>query len=162
MEKFLAEEKILDVEAGLDLNTAAFAGKRIAMKDAHRLAIVIALSGGAAANIALTLLQHNAKTLGVSKELKIKNNVYYKLETETSFSVLEASVEAPLTEADLSAKFNGAKGLIVIEVLPEDLDVDNSFGYVSVNAEDSAVATPATVMYVGVSKYLPAYVKSMI
>lgn len=155
MEGFLAEHKNLKVEAPLDLNTAGLSGSRVAFKDAHRVAIVLNFGTSVGATVSVALKQHNAATAGVTKALAIDNIYFKKIGAATVFTKVqpEAKADTYSFDADLAS----AAGIVVLEVLAEDLDVNGGFNHISVDVADSAVAKLAAVTYVIDPKFKPAY-----
>ena len=156
MEAFLGESHFVDVQTGLDLNDA-FVGKRIDMQKVERLAIVIAVNAGIAANIVLSLTQHQTAAGGTGKALPYVGMFFYRVSTDEGFTKVEVDAANPLAEIDLSTIFATKSGVVILEVMQEFLDVDNNFRFVNVASEDATVASPASVTYIGQAKHLPAY-----
>lgn len=156
MEHFLLEKKVVkQVVAPVDLNTAAVTGNRVDLKDAKRATFILSMGASTGATVEVTLKQHNAATAGTSKVLEVDNKWYKKVGAATSFTKVEPSVAASLF--DLSADFAAAAGIVVIEVLPEDLDVNGDFSHVSVDIADSGAAKLASCICVVESKIAPAH-----
>jgi len=157
MEKFLLEEKSLkQAFLPVDLNTAAVVGGRISLKDAHRVSIVLCMGDSTGATVEVTLKQHDAASGGNSKNLEVANKYYKKAGAATSFSKVEPEVAAAVY--NLSSDFAAQEGIVVFEVLPEDLDVSNDFSHLSVNIADSGAAKIASCLYVVHAKNKPAHV----
>ena len=154
MEKFLCEDKGLkQAFLPVDLNAAAVVGARV-LADA-RVAIVVSMGDSTAATVAFTLKQHNAASGGTSKVLEIANKYYVKAGTANVFTKIEPEVAASVF--DLSSTFAGEEGIVVFEVLPEDLDVNNGFSHVSIEIADSGAAKIAHGLYIVDSKFKPAH-----
>jgi hypothetical protein len=154
MEKFLLEDKgIKQAFLPVDLNTAAVVGERVKAED--RVAIVLAMGDSVGATVQITLKQHNAASGGTSKALSIANKYYVKAGTAKAFTKVEPEVAADAY--DLSATFAAQEGIVVLEVLPEDLDVNNGFSHVSVEIADSGAAKLASGLYIVESKFKPAH-----
>lgn len=156
MEKFLLEEKsIKQAFAPVDLNTAAVVGERVKMEPGHRVSIVVAMGASTGATVAFTLKQHDAAVSGNSKNLEISNKYYKKAGAALSFEKIEPEVAAAVY--DLSTDFAAAGGIVVFEVLQEDLDVNADFSHISVEIADSGAAKLASGLYVVHSKSMPAH-----
>lgn len=126
------------VAAPADANGAAIVGARIKMSKGFKLAIVVAMGDSAAAVANFSLLQHDAASAGNSKALEITNHYYTKVAGAASFTKNVVAVAA--SAYDLSAVFAANEGIVVFEVLAEDLDVNEDFAYVSLNIADSTAA----------------------
>lgn len=157
MNKFLMESKnIKDVTGLVNMNTAAIAGSRVAMAKADRISFVFNLGASAGSTVILRLKQHNAATAGVSKILEIANPYYKKVAAATVFTKVQPVVATSVY--DLSADFAAALGLVVLEVLGDQLDTDNGFAWVSVDADISVTAKQISGLAVlGDCRFLPAY-----
>jgi hypothetical protein len=154
MEKFLLEDKgIKQAFLPVDLNTAAVAGERVKAED--RVSIVVAMGDSTGATVQISLKQHNAASGGDSKALSIANKYYKKAGAAKSFSKVEPEVAADAY--DLSADFAAEEGVVVFEVLPEDLDVNGGFSHVSVEIADSGAAKLASGLYIVDCKFKPAH-----
>lgn len=141
--------------APVDLNTAAITGARIGMKAGDRLAVVISLGASLASTVQVTLKQHNAATAGVTKDLVVANKYYHKAGAATVFTQVVPTVAAALV--DVSTIFSTEGGLLVLEVLAEDLDVNGNFSHVSIDVADAGAAKIAAAVYVIESDFKPAY-----
>lgn len=156
MEQFLAEYVGLKAEAPVDMNTAAITGARTKIAKGDRLAFVVNMGGSTAALVQMTLRQHNAASSGTSKDLSVANPYYKKVGAATSFTKVEPTSAAALY--DLSSDFAGAAGMVVLEVLAEDLDINNGYAWVSLDMADSTAAKLVSVVHVlGKVKEKPAY-----
>jgi len=152
----LEENNVKQAFAPVDMNTAAITGARISLAKGNRVAIVIHMGTSTAAVAQFTLRQHNAASSGTSKDLSVANAYFVKAGSATSFTKVAPTVAAALY--DLSTDFAANGGVVVFEVLAEDLDVNGNFTHVSVDVADSTAAKLAGAVYVlrGCEK-LPAY-----
>jgi hypothetical protein len=158
MEAFLMEKANVKQIAGpVDLNTAAVTGARIDMKNYKRVAFVVTLGDSTSATlVAFTTRQHNAASAGTSKDLVHANPYYYKAGAATVFTKVEPSSAAALVT--LTTAFADEPGVVVIEVLAEDLDRANDFAWVSLDIGDSGAAKIGAVVAVGLEPVnKPAY-----
>jgi len=159
MNKYFAESNGLKVAiAPVDMNTAAITGARIKMDKGHRVAVVIQMGSSTAAVTEFTLRQHNAASSGTSKDLVVDNAYYYKAGAATSFTKVEPSVAAALVDA--SAVFAADAGILVLEVLADQLDTNNGFAWFSVDVADSTAAKLIAAQFVVCEPaYQPAYLE---
>lgn len=147
MEAFLAEKvNLKTLTLAVDGNTAAITGGRVSMKGCKRVSLVVQMADSTSALVQFSLKQSNAATSGTTKALSIANAYYYKADTATFFTKVEPG---SATDAyDLSTQFANAEGIVVFEVLAEDLDVNNDFAWVSVDIADTTAAKLLTVLAV--------------
>jgi hypothetical protein len=129
-----------------DLATAT-TGNRLKMDTSERVCLLIAIAAGTAGVITPQLKQHNAATGGTSKVLDITNAYYHKVGAATSFTKVDVNGVA-YNSLVLGATVGAAESLIAIEVLPEDLDTNNGFAYISVDFPVAGVARLATTLLV--------------
>jgi len=141
--------------APVDLNTAAITGARIGMKNGDRLAIVLSFGASVAATVQVTLRQHDAAVGGTSKDLVVANKYYHKAGAAEVFTQVEPTVAAALVDA--SAIFAADAGILVLEVLAEDLDVNGEFSHVSIDVADSGAAKVGAALYIVNADFKPAY-----
>ena len=107
--------------------TAGVESARIDMGKGDRLAFLVRVES-AATDLDVTFRQHDAASGGNSKDLETKRIYGVKLDAANVFTKKEqASLSANIVDSD----FNGSAGLLVVEVLGEDLDRDNDFNHVS-------------------------------
>jgi hypothetical protein len=126
MEAYKIEKCGLKVGVSGDL-TAGVESARIDMSKGDRLSFLVRVES-AATDLSVTLRQHDAATAGNSKDLQTKRLYGVKADADSIVTKKEqASLSANIVEADL----NGSAGLLVVEVLGEDLDRDADFRYVS-------------------------------
>lgn len=146
MEAFLMEKANIKVIADpVDFNTAAVTGARVAMKGSERIAFVCIVNSGTSVTAReFALKQHNAASSGTTKALEVTNAYYHKVGAATSFT--KVIPDAAEDTYDLLALIGDSKAVVVFEVLAEDLDVENNFNYVSINAADSGAASIGTIL----------------
>jgi len=132
-----------------DLNTAAVTGARINMAKGLKLAVVLSFGDSIAAVVTPSFQQHDAATGGISKALNIQANYYTKIEGETVFTkVAIRPDDSGLSDSvALASRFANAGGIAVFEFLPEMLDADGGFEYLSVNVADSTAAKIMSGVY---------------
>lgn len=155
MEKFLAEGKLIKADYPVDLNTAGLSGVRVDVTKCRRLAFVVVLGGSTGSTVSFTLKQHTAASGGTTADLSVDNRYFKKVGAATVFTEVEPTVEA--AAYDLSADFAAAQGIVVFEILPENMDVNNGFKYASIEVADSGTAKLASILYVGNPKSEAAY-----
>lgn len=136
-ENNLKLSNIADANAGLT-------GARIKMDALERLVILIAIQAGTAGVVTPTFQQHNAASAGTSKALTLKNDYCTKVNAETVFTKVDGS--AGYSSVVLGATVGANTALLAFEVLPEELDVNNGFGYVSVNLPAVGQARVASIL----------------
>lgn len=144
--EFLFESKVIKAHDPVDLNTAAITGNRIKADGCERIIVLCQMGTSTAATVQLTLKQHNAASAGTSKVLAVSNAYYTKAAAATVFTKTELASAQSLF--DVSSIFAADAGYLVIEVLPEDLDVNNGFAWFSVDIADSTAAKIAATSYI--------------
>jgi len=155
MEQFLAEEKGIKVSAPYDMDTVT-TNARISLAEGDRVAIVLNVGDSAASVADFTINQHDAATAGNTKVLATLNPYYKKVGAATKFTKVAPTVATSnyVLTADLATE----PGVIVFEVLSEDLDNENGYGYISIAAADATVAKLLGITYVvGNMRSKPAY-----
>ena len=131
-----------------DLNGSALAGARIKLDKGQGCAVVCHFGTGAGATVSVSLDQHDAATAGSTASLNISRNYYVKSGADTSFTKTEIRSDESLSDtADISASVGAAEGIAIFDVRPEDLDVNNSYAFASVNIADSTTAKITSVEY---------------
>ena len=156
MEALLLDKCAVKAEVPVDMNTAAFVGARVAMKDAIKLAIIVNMGDSVGAVVDFTLKQHNASVGGTSKALSIMNPYFKKAGAATAFTKVVPTVAA--SNYVLSADFAAEEGVVIFEICPEDLDVEGNFTHVSIEAADSTAAKLMSVVHVAHKvKVMPAH-----
>ena len=147
MEAFLLEKQNMKlVTLPVDGNTAAITGARVAFNGCARISFVVQMGDSTAATTAFTLRQHDAASAGTSKDLSVANLYYHKKAALTTFTKVEPTVAA--ATYDLSTIFAADEGVVVFEVLAEDLDVNGGFAWVSLDIADMAAAKLVSVLAV--------------
>lgn len=160
MEAFLLEK--LNAAIGLvpvDLNTGANTGLRISMKGVKRITFVVAMGASTAAVTDFTLQQHNAASAGTTKVVATTNPYYHKTSAATVFTKV---VPGSAVSNIVPTAFASLGGLIVFELLAEDLDVENDFAWCSLDIADSTAAKLGTI--VAIAHYVdkkPAYASAL-
>ena len=157
MNAFLLEKSNLKLAADpVDANAAAITGARIGLQKADRVSVVLQMGDSTSAVVQLSLQQHSAASGGTTKALSIANPYYYKAGAATSFTkVVPGSAAASY---DVSTQFADEPGILVLEVLGEDLDVDGGFGWISANLADSTAAKIVSICYVqSALRFAPGY-----
>jgi hypothetical protein len=140
----------------VDANTAAITGARVKLSSADRLAIAVHMGDSTSAVVTLTLRQHNAASAGTSKDLSVSNPYYHKVAAATSFTKVEPAAAA--AAYDLAALLANDPGIVVFEVLSEQLDVNNGYYWASIDMADSTAAKLVSAVYIlGNSRQMPAY-----
>ncbi|MEV0015440.1 hypothetical protein [Streptomyces tendae] len=139
--------RLVDVCVGaapVDLSTAAVTGKRVRLRDAGGLTIVVFKGAGTAGDDpTLTLKQHTANTGGTTSNLAVIDHYYVK--DATALAGTEQWTRVAQTAAATIADPGGAgtsaehQQIIVIEVEAEQL----SDGYTHVSLDVADVGTNA-------------------
>lgn len=138
-ENFLME--MVNLKQGflpVDLNAGANTGFRIPLKDCKRVAFVVQMGDSTSAAVVANFLQMDAASAGNSKALSISNPYYHKIGSATVFTKVTPGAAA--SSFDVSTIFAGDEGIVVFEVLAEDLDVEGGFAYVSLSIPDATAA----------------------
>lgn len=131
MEQFLGEAKVLKtVVAPVNLNTATNTGARVSMKNAKRVSFIVGLGAATSATSHLFILkQHDAASAGNTKDLSSDNPIFHKVGAATVATKLEVSTA--VASNDLHTLLGDNAGIVVFEVLAEQLDVANDYAWVS-------------------------------
>ena len=161
MEAFLMEKlNIKKLADPVDGSTANVVGGRVDMSKATRVALVL-LVGAGAGNVVVNLSQHNAASGGTTKNLEIDNLYYHKVGTATSFTKVEPTAKS--NSIDVSTAFGANSGILVVEVLQEDLDVNGGFTHMSATLVDTGATAKlvAGMYFCHDVKDLPAYAQSL-
>lgn len=149
-------EKVnLKADVPSDFDTA-FTGSRVSLAKGDRLAVIVNFGDSTAAVVTASFQQHTAASGGTSKALSIANIYFHKVGAATSFTKVEPTVAA--SSVDLAALLAAEPGIVVFEILAEDLDVSNNFTHVSINFADTTAAKLGSVVYLNHQvKAKPAY-----
>jgi hypothetical protein len=142
LEEYNAKQAIIPV----DLNTGANAGARVSLANHKRVAVVVTLGDSTAAVVGISFQQHNAATAGTSKALSIANKYFVKAGAAVVFTQVEPSVAA--SSFDLAVDFASQEGIVVFEILAEDLDVEGDFSHISVDIADTTAAKVGAAVYI--------------
>lgn len=157
MSEFLMESKnIKQAFVPVDMNAGANTGARIKIDSGDRISYVLSMGDSTAAAVVLTVNQHNAASGGTSKVLAIANPYFSKKGAETSFTkVVPTSASETI---DVSARFANDEGVVIVEVLGENVDVDSGFAWISVDCADATAAKIGAAIYmVSDLRYKPGY-----
>jgi hypothetical protein len=157
MNKLLMEKiNIKPVNVPVDMNTAAITRARIKLDKGNRLSVHCHMGDSTAAVVQFTLRQHNAASSGTSKDLSVDRPYFHKKAALTTFTKVEPTVAAALK--DVSSIFADDEGILVLEVLAEDLDVNGGYYWASVDVADSTAAKLLSAVYIVHEAYDgPAY-----
>lgn len=160
-EHYLLEKaRIKQLTAPVDGNTGPLTGARISMKDCQRVAIIVELGAGTGSTVTLSLKQHNAAAAGTSKALSTLNPYWVKSGVETTQTKVEPV--AATDTYDLSTRYAADGGVVVFEVLQEDLDVNNGFTHVSLDLADMGTAKLVSVLAITLGdESAPSYSQSI-
>ena len=151
----LEKQALKQVMAPADL-AVAVTGARIGISKGDKIAIAIVMGASLASTTAFTLKQHDAATAGNSKNLEVANPYFYKAGSATAFTKVSPTVAAAVY--DLSTIFSTAAGIVVFEVLSEQLDNENGYGYVSVDIGAAGAAKIGAGVYILDNvRHAPAY-----
>ena len=161
MEGFLSEYKGVK-QAGVpaSLLGAALTGARINLEKNERIAIIVSMGDSVGATTNFSFQQHDAASAGNSKALSVDNAYYHKVAGATVSTKVVPGAAA--SSFDLSALFVADEGIVVFEVLAEDLDVANGYDHISFDVADTIAAKIVSVVYMtNGSRFLPAYAEAL-
>ena len=157
MNEFLAEADVIKAADAPQDAAAGVTGARIDMDLSHRIAIVISVGSSAASTVALDLLQHDAASAGNSKALQIENRYFVKAGAAIKYSAFDLE-GSPASTIDASTALSTDEGILIVEVLAEDLDREGGFTHLSADLQAAGTAKIASVVYHGHKSYRkPAY-----
>jgi hypothetical protein len=140
----------------VDLNDGANTGLRIGLKNGERVTFIVAMGDSTAGVTNLTLNQADAVSGGNTKVLSVANPYYYKV----GFAAAAFTRVVPTVAASnfVPTAFAGDPGLLVFEVLAEDLDVEGGYAWAYLSLADATAAKLGSVVaIVSGPAYLPAY-----
>lgn len=126
MEAMLAEKHGIKKLLGADVNGGVTSGY-IEMKHSHRVGIIVD-APAAAEQLDLSFVQAQDSSGTGAKALSVETKYFVKVGADLKFTKKDI-VGSQIQDAD----FNGAAGLLVVDILAEDLDVNNGFGHVAVS-----------------------------
>lgn len=155
MEGYLGE-KITSklVAAPADLNGAAVTGARIKADKGFRIAVKVLMGDSTAAATDFTMQQHDAATGGTTKVLATSNPYFHKVADATTFTKVDVDNASNIVPTVLA----NDEGILVFEILVEDLDVNNGFAWFSIDVADSTAAKVMGAAYIVHNvKNVPAY-----
>lgn len=127
-------------------------GIRINAQNYDRLYYLLAKPAGTAGDdLSIEMLQHDAASSGNSKALNF-SRIFHKIGTLSSVGqYTEVELTTPTNDLDLSS-VNGADlgaddkaALILVEVIPEQMDGANGYTFVSVNHEGDDVSNSVII-----------------
>lgn len=130
LNEYLAEAVGLKTGFLGDLNTGQ-STSYIGLDKGYRLAVVIDVASHAS-DLDITFKQATSAAGAGVKDLVVNNAYFVKAGAATSFTKKDSPAAANIVEADL----NAAAGILVVEVLAEDLDRNNAFTHVKVDIAD--------------------------
>lgn len=147
MDKLIAEE--LRSEKGFLGDAAGGAeSARIDLSKCIKMQFEVQLAAGVGTTCALNLRQHDDPSAGNSADLVSSVPHYKKTDAETKFTRVDANVAA-VSELDTAA------GTVLVEVYKHDLD--EGYGYVSLQVADPGAARIVSVTAHMDTKHKPAY-----
>ncbi len=155
MEAFLMEKSTVKAIVGpVDLDTGANTGLRVDMSKCRRVSFICILAAGTTpSSHTFTLYQHTVGSSGSPIVLATANPYYHKLDTATEFTKVEPVAAA--SAYNLDSIFVDAKGIVVFEVLAEELTA--GYRWASIDLTDSGGAQLGTVLAVCSGMDTPAY-----
>lgn len=128
-----------------DLNTAGATGAYIDMSKGEKVAIVCVMGDSVGATAEFTLKQATDSSGTGVKDLSVANHYFKKAGAATSFTRVEPSSAA--AAYDLSTDFAAQEGIVIFEINPSDLDVNNDFTHATIIVTDPAAAKVYSVCY---------------
>jgi hypothetical protein len=146
--------RTVDVALGsapVDLSAAATTGKRLALRDAAGVTIVVVKGAGAAGeNPTFTLQQHTAAAGGVSQALPIVDHYYLKsaavLAGTEQWVKVTQTVAATIADPGGAGTSGQSQQILAVEVAATSLA--DGFKYVSLNISDvGSAAQIGAVLY---------------
>lgn len=127
--RFAEQAQIVPFVMPIDLNAGANAGDWVSLKNFHRLTVVVLASAGTEANdLTMTL---NQATVVAGSDTKVLN-VIGKVATKQGSALNAIGQYTDVDQSPLDEEYtegtNGEEQLLyVVDILPEDLDIDNGF-----------------------------------
>lgn len=147
MDKLIAEQMRIQKGALGDAN-GGLESARIDLSKCIKMAFEVQLAAGVGTTCALNLRQHDAASAGNSADLVSTVPYYKKTDAETKFSRVDANVAA-ISDLDTDG------GSVIVEVYKHDLE--EGYGYVSLQVADPGAARIVSVNAIMDSKFKPAY-----
>jgi len=143
MESLYGEKaKVINGVQSADMNASSATGARYKMDEAYRVAIIVHFNAGLGA-VDVTLRQHDAAAAGNSKDLVNGNHSFLSLDGADFSKIINDPAAANYTPAGVASAY----GIFELEVLPEQMDHENGFSYLSVDVADSAAAKIIGINY---------------
>ena len=140
--------QIASVIAPVNLATGANSGDYIAMKDFHRVAMIVQAAAGTAANdLTITALQATDAAGTGSKALNFTRiDVKQGADVQAIGQFTEVTQAAANTYTEAT---NGEEELIyVVDFMPEDLDIANDFTHITIDIAQVGAAKVGSVVAV--------------
>lgn len=147
--------RLFDISTGIspvDLSAAANTGKRVSLRNASGVAIVVFKAAGTAGqDPVLTLKEHNASSGGTSQNLAVIDSYYVKSETtldgDETWTRKTQAAAATLSDPGGAGTSAEEEQIVVIEV--DATQLSDGFGYVSLDIADvGANAQVGGVLYI--------------
>ncbi len=147
--------RLIDIVAGavpVDASTAAITGKRVSLRNAHSISIVVFKAAGTAGDDpTLTLQQHTAASGGTTAALAVIDHYYYKNSatlTGAETWVRKAQAAAS-TIADPGGAGTSAESQQIIVIPVDAAMLSDGFTHVSLNVADVGTnAQLASILYI--------------
>lgn len=138
--------RLFDIQIGsvpADADGGAITGKRVSLKDAAGVTIVVVGAAGTAPDdLQLDLQEHDAATGGTSQDLDIITDYFHKseatLDGDEQWAKVTQAAASEITDVGGAGTSAEVQQLAVIEVAAEQLSA--GFDYVSLNVPDLGVA----------------------
>lgn len=161
MERFLAEARVPKQVVGpISFSSAQTGNARVDMRNAKRVTFIVSVGTSTSATAGtFTLQQSNAASSGTTKVCAITNPYYVKLAASAAYTRVDPGSATSLF--DLFATIGDAAAVVVFEVLAEDLDVTNDFGWISLDTGAAGVAKLGSVVALVDSDLKPAYLQTV-
>jgi hypothetical protein len=144
--QFLEECVTKAVSDPVDLNTAALTGARIKLDKGQKLAVHCHFGDSTAAVVTASFKQHNAASAGTSKAVSLRLPYFKKVGAATAFT--KVAPDSAISSLDMAADLAAEPGIVVFEVLPEELDVNNGFAWFSIDFADATAAKLFSGIYI--------------
>lgn len=143
--QFLFQHNVKQAFLPKDLASAT-SGERIHAGKGEKIVFLLTLADSVAAStLAINLKQHNAASGGTTKALSVANKIYKKINAATVFTESEPTVASDVVSL---SDFANDQGLVAVEILPQDLDVNNGFTHFSVELDAAGAAKIGAGVYV--------------
>jgi len=120
-----------------DINASAFAGERISLAPMQRVAIVVSCDAGSE-DVVVSFQEHTAAAAGDSKAFTHVSPIFLKKDAETVFTKVTTFA---------GTEVNAVKGVIVFEILAEELDRNGGYTHISADVAAGTAAKVIDVLY---------------